>query len=293
MFSVDISLEIHPASWRARLARKLRSFRYLRGWGRVLKWLVPSRDAGPFVVSNRGTLFAGDLSSFIDRQMYLIGEYEGLEIEQFLDVVRSRRRCVLLDIGANVGTHSLRFAREFQFIHAFEPNGLLWRAFERNVELNKLRNVKLHRIGLGEADAELPFYAIDSQNQGLGTFLHEEQYDKPLKCIGGSCIVNGDKYLREQGVGPIDAIKVDVQGFEAAVLRGLRETLQSSQPVVWFEYGQGTRASSDGNSLRALFPYEIRLFQMTRLKVGAVHRMRLTAVGHDIPLGNYIAVPKS
>jgi len=52
-------------------------------------------------------------------------------------------------------------------VHAFEPNSGLWPSFERNVGLNRLTNVQLHKVGLGNKDAELPFYAIDKSNYGL------------------------------------------------------------------------------------------------------------------------------
>jgi hypothetical protein len=74
--TVAVLQESHPASARARIVRMLRPLRYVRGWPRVAGWLVPPDLSGPFVVSNRGILFAGDLRSYIDRQTYLFGQYE-------------------------------------------------------------------------------------------------------------------------------------------------------------------------------------------------------------------------
>jgi FkbM family methyltransferase len=285
-------LEIHPVSGRARFARKLRGLQRLLGWHRVVNWLVPGNAAGQFEIQNEQLRFAGDISSFIDRQVYLFGDYEGLEIGQFLKITQRRPRRVLLDIGANVGTHSLLFARHFDQIHAFEPNPSVWPSFERNISINNLQNVTLHKIGLGEKDAELPFYAINSRNHGLGTFLPEEQYDQPLIRVGQSRIAHADTYLIASRIGPVDAVKIDVQGFEPMVLRGLRKTLELSRPVVWFEYGAGTRDAVPAGDLRGWFPFEVDLYRLASVNVGPVHAVHLVAVAADVPLGNYFAIPR-
>jgi FkbM family methyltransferase len=285
-----VMLETHPRSRCARLARRLRGLRRLRGWHRAVNWIVPPNAGGRFLVRNGSLLFAGDIESYIEREMYLFGDYEGLEIDQFLANIGEAPRRVLLDVGANVGTHSLQFARHFQQVHSFEPNPSLWPAFKRNVSLNQLHNVTLHNVGLGAEDADLPFYSIDSRNHGMGTFLAEEQYDRPLKCVGYSRIAHGDRYLHAHGISHVDAIKIDVQGLESSVLRGLRVTLETPRPAVWFEFGTGTRDSARAGELRDWFPYQVDLFKLTRIK-GPLQAVRLAPIVDAPTLGDYVALP--
>ena len=145
--------EIHPGCRRARVARSLRALAGLKGWQRLVNWLVPVQCAGHFRVENDRRLFEGDLKSFVDRNVYLFGGYEKERIERFLSWVPSARRRTVLDIGANAGTHSLVFAGVFAEVHAFEPNPSLWSQFERNMALNRIVNVTLHRMGLGNEDS--------------------------------------------------------------------------------------------------------------------------------------------
>ena len=152
----------------ARLARSMRALAGVPGWRRLVDIAVRAHSA-PFSISNGGTRFQGDIGSYIDRQVYLFGGYELEKLEAFNSQKMPNGRGVILDIGANVGTHSLEFARWFETVHAFEPNPYLWDQFTQNVSANGLSNVLLHRIGLADRDEELPLYAIDKPNFGLGT----------------------------------------------------------------------------------------------------------------------------
>lgn len=231
--------EVHPSPAPARFVRSLRRLKSVRGWERLAALLVPHNIDENFIVKNKTGYFAGNLSSWLDRRMYLFGEYEQMNIDAFLAAVPRERRGVVLDVGANVGTHSMAFAQHFKQVHAFEPNPALWPNFSRNMAINGLSNVILHQRGLADRDAELPFYSIEKNNFGLGTCSHVQQYDLPLKEIGTVQVARGDDYARQQGIGLIDAIKIDVQGFEPEVLRGLRERLKTDRPIVWFELGGG------------------------------------------------------
>ncbi|MCI0465926.1 MAG: FkbM family methyltransferase [Beijerinckiaceae bacterium] len=209
------SVEQHP-HLRARLMRALRALRCFRGWTRLVNIVVPASASGEFVAVNDGIAFSGNLRSFIDRYVYLFGNFEEQLITLFLSIVPPGRRGIILDAGANAGTHALQFARAFEQVHAFEPNPALWAQFEKNVALNRLPNVTLHRVGLGDRAAQLPFYMTEKPNLGLGTFSNADQYDTPLIKSGSAPVVRGADYLASQGIGPVDAIKIDVQGFREA-----------------------------------------------------------------------------
>ena len=220
---------IHPPFWNIRLARRLRFIRRFRGGGFILERLARSADSGEFVVSNRvgnrRILAAGNISSFIDRHVYIFGGYEQEIIKAFLALVPKSRRRTILDVGGNFGTHSLFFSQYFESVHSFEPNPSLWNTFERNISLNGFNNVTLHCSGLADKNAELPFHLIEKTNLGLGTFSTVEQYDLPLKKECNARVVNGDEYLIKNDINNIDAIKIDVQGFEPEVLLGLKKTM--------------------------------------------------------------------
>lgn len=290
--------ETHPPSLRMRSLRGLRGLRGVLGWRRMAGMFTPPTVEGAFVVANhaggRETFFAGNLSSFIDRQMYLFGEYEGDQMRAFIDLLPKGRRGTLLDIGANVGTHAIAFAHSFGRVHSFEPNARLWENFEKNIAINKLPNVVLHRIGLADRDEELPLFLISKDNFGLGTFSTVEQYDLPLEASQNANVVSGDHYLSLHQIDRVDAIKLDVQGFEPEVLRGLNQTLARDKPVIWLEVGGVTQNGIKGlQGLKEAIPYEFSLLSFTRRRT-LVSRMVLEPVATEsISEGDYVVVPRT
>lgn len=282
----------HPPCARARIVRGIRKLKNLRGWRRLVNIMVPETSSGEFCVRNQGVYFAGNLASYIDRNVYLYGGYEDELIDQFLALLPPSRRRTVLDVGANVGTHSVRFARYFGKVHSFEPNSNVWISFERNMALNCYSNVVLHRLGLADRDAELTLQAIDKPNHGLGTFSDAQRYDLPLKPICSAKICAGDSYLKSVSIDPVDAIKIDVQGFEAEVVKGLMSTLASQKPFVWLEVSESTFGRLQKVScLSAIFPFKNSVYRFTRHAAGVFHKLRLLPADGALNPGDYVVAP--
>jgi len=282
--------ELHPST-RARLARALRGLSHIRGWKRAAATL--SGRSGTFRVENDGVWLEGELGSYIERQFYLHGGYERDEIGLFLDRIPAERRGTILDIGANVGTHSLRFSRVFDRVLSFEPNPLVIDRLRRNVALSGADNVMVNQVGLSDQAGELDMFAPDSGNQGLGTFLPAEQYDVPLKPVGKARIAIGDDFLAEHGVERVDAIKCDVQGLELQVFRGLAETVARDRPILWIELGSGAHtAAEEIAALLPLLPNPARYYRFGGAQSGPLTHAMLTEQPADaVTAGDYVIVP--
>lgn len=292
----DVRSEAHPHHSGYRLIRRLRALRDVKGWRHAADRLAPPNVEGHFLVRNGDVWFEGDVGSFIDREVYLYGGYEMDRIERFLELVPKARRGVILDVGANVGTHTLRFASEFAQVYSFEPNPRVFRQLERNLAINRLANVTPLQVGLGREASVSPLFSIEKSNLGLATFLKTEQYDLPLKQIGEARIEVGDDFLRSRRIDRIDALKIDVQGYELEVLAGLRGTLEASRPVVWFEFGAGTESETNSVSVLAgYFPYPVQVFHVTQVSsFGTRHTAcRKVEEGESSIYGDFVAVPST
>ena len=165
------------------------------------------------------------------------GRYEGdiLDVitEWFLPHAVPRHEAMLaLDIGANIGNHTLAFAPRFAAVHAFEPNPVALHLLRANVEMNGFANVEIHAVGLGREDARLA-YAPLADNLGGGRFLDRGGDAHPTREFE---VRNGDAFWR-QCADPrrIGLVKVDVEGMESRVFEGLASVLREHRPMVLFE----------------------------------------------------------
>lgn len=164
------------------------------------------------------------------------GVYERREIELFKAMVRARhlQNSVFLDIGGNIGNHSVALAGSFADVVAFEPNPPIASLFKTNLLLSGSGNIRLHEVGLGREDAELRFSLLQTGNDGSGSFASGKG-DLLLP------VRHGDRYLARHepeiasGAKPIGFVKCDVEGFEADVFAGLRETFARHRPILTFE----------------------------------------------------------
>jgi FkbM family methyltransferase len=112
-------------------------------------------------------------------------------------------------------------------VHAFEPNPALCEMLSQTLERNAAWNVRLHPYGLGSEAGRLPL-TIPEGNAGMGSLAH--------KHYAGLCVEVAIRPLldvvAEFGIGRVRLVKIDVEGFEVAVLQGARTWLLSSPPDV-------------------------------------------------------------
>jgi FkbM family methyltransferase len=152
-----------------------------------------------------------------------VGVYQHDKLQAALDLTKGRTMAV--DVGAHVGFWSMWLAQEFERVIAFEPCLEHAECFTRNVTAE---NVKLHRVALGAASC-LTGIARDPENSGKA---HVSRKGDPASMLT----------LDEFEIERLDLLKIDVEGFESAVLMGACQTLVRCRPVVVVEdNGQGKR----------------------------------------------------
>lgn len=135
---------------------------------------------------------------------------------------------VFVDIGANVGNHSLYVARFLQpaAVIPFEPNPLAFNLLRANVHLNGFTDqFDLRHLGLGVSSKPASGYAMQKRTKNLGGA-------KMLEGKGDIEVRPGDDMLR--GVAP-SMIKIDVEGMEMDVLSGLEATVATHKPTIMVE----------------------------------------------------------
>ncbi len=141
-----------------------------------------------------------------------------------------------LDIGANIGIQSIRMSQcvgQAGKVFSFEPLNYLREKFKKNIGLNKCENITLFPLALSDKEETISVN-INEHNWNQGTFsLKQANSGSTPQEIS---IKVGDEVEEIKNLPRLDLIKIDVEGFEYPVLRGLKETLQKHKPRIIFEY---------------------------------------------------------
>lgn len=200
-----------------------------------------------FVVPFYGAKYRGNFDTFIDWSVYYYGAYERDDLELIGDFLAALGGPVFVDVGANVGHHTLFAATRCRRVIAVEPFEPLVRRIREKIDDNSLTNVTIVACGLGERDETAPYTPSSTNNTGTGAFGVSSS--GPTVSLP---IRRGDEVLAETDGSRVGFLKIDTEGFEGHVLRGFSRTLAAARPVVWVEWSE--RMAADRAEARDLFP---------------------------------------
>lgn len=206
----------------------------------VLRFLRGLVGLGTKVQCRRGgVIWDLDLNEGIDLSIYLLGAYEPRTVRNYQRVIR--KGDIVFDIGANIGAHTLHFARlvgPSGHVFAFEPTDFAVAKLRANLALNPglAPRVTLQQSFLVADRADQPPHDIHSSwpvaHHHVGLHPHHLGKSQPL---AGSTTITADDFCTSARIDRIDFLKIDVDGFEYPVLRGFRQTLAHCRPIILIE----------------------------------------------------------
>jgi len=211
-----------------------------------------------------GFRYKGNLNSFLDWYVYFYGAYEKEVLFFLRDLVSKRVDPIFLDVGANVGQHSLFMSKYCQQVHAFEPYEKVRNRLLEKITLNNIDNITVHGVGLGDRDEYLDYYAPIGANLATGSFLPGHGRNNN-RLLGKLKLVKGDDFLSSLNLDRVDLIKIDVEGFEQFVLIGLKETIATYRLWIFLEFSESTQETlSNSRGLSEILPagYDILEFNV-------------------------------
>lgn len=213
----------------------------------------------------------------VSQQINAHGVYERQELETFFAWVESVkpgifRDATALDLGANIGNHSLFFSDYFKHVHAFEPNERTFKVLTLNSQL--VSNINCHQVGLSDAVGRAHFL-VNPVNIGASRIV-------PAGTSGASEISLTTLDATVPGIADIKLIKVDVEGHDHAALVGAKETILAHRPLILFEQFEEDAAAGESATVALLKSYGYRRFAV-------MHRHPRAAAGFPAPFRAAIA----
>jgi FkbM family methyltransferase len=198
---------------------------------------------GEVMATRQGLRWALDLDCYVQRTLYTYGAIDANEVRSLLRFVGPAS--VFFDIGAYFGYYSLMAARQTRAsatVYAFEPRPLNYKRLQRNLELNRRAGVRAFNIALADSEGEALFAEPQQINQGAGHLLRGQASDPSSARVQVTTL---DRFVNANRISRLDAMKIDVEGAELAVIRGGLETLRRFKPVICIEFNPGTLLRAD------------------------------------------------
>ena len=174
----------------------------------------------------------------IGLKINLDGRYENhlLEyLEKFIKqkIPNSRELCVL-DIGANIGNHSIFFSDLFETVYSFEPNPLTYEVLKINSKYAcDRKNIKAFKLGISNKNKKV-YFRNNLFNSGNSSIISEEDFNKNKNNAFKVDVVSLDNIDLLEG-RKIGLIKIDIEGHELNALKGAENLIKKHKPIIFFE----------------------------------------------------------
>lgn len=213
------------------------ALRYLVTYG-FLTWLAKR------AAMRKHRMFT-QLSGSIDRHVLAEGYFEAGVLEILEEIGRKTGRTRrMIDIGANIGNHTVGLAHVFDKIESVEPHPILFKILEANTLGNNLVNVTRHNVGLANEDSSGTLVESATEH-GLSRVRERSQLSPEVFGLSAEqfgaehtvALVSADEFVRQFADDLNQTfIKIDVEGMEEEIMLALSSIFQEFKPLVGFEW---------------------------------------------------------
>lgn len=159
--------------------------------------------------------------------------YESEHINFVNEVVKDSM--AVIDIGAHIGLFSVILAKKVGAkgkVFAFEPTLSTYNLLNKTIEINKINNiVKAEQKAVGDKKGTVKFYVTDIEAHNSNS-LSNNQRDHGNERGVDVEMVSIDEYVKENNIKQVGFVKIDAEGAEYSVLKGMRKTISRDNPTI-------------------------------------------------------------
>jgi FkbM family methyltransferase len=237
---------------------QLSLLRALGGWDqRDRSWQHAPRRHRVFLDRQLDCRVVVDLADWSDRWHYYLGRYHD-QMNPALIHAYLGPRDTFIDVGANHGVLTLCAARVVGaggLVVAIEPHPEAFDRLRRHVQMNGLSNCRLFDLALSDASGEMELSPGSDDADHHGTWSLRARPEaprthtpRPHKVV----VARGDDLLADVPLHGRVLVKVDVEGFEHHVLRGMPNLLRRRDVALAIEVTDAWLRET-GSSAAAMF----------------------------------------
>ena len=157
--------------------------------------------------------------------------FNGCEEEELALIMKLlKKKGNFIDIGANIGWHSIIIAKKLKKIkvYAFEPIKKTYKFLIQNIKLNSIKNIKTFNFGFYNENKKIPFYTY---KEGLANSSIKNLSQRSSVILQKAYVKIFDNFINKNKI-KVDFIKCDVEGAELFVFLGAKKVLLKDKPIV-------------------------------------------------------------
>jgi FkbM family methyltransferase len=165
-----------------------------------------------------------DLTDWACRDHYFTGRYFDPLVPAAIARLLAKGG-TFIDVGANRGLHSLHAAKVLEknggTVHAFEPNPKTFEVLTAHLLINGISNCRAYNLGVADKPGELVL-RVPEAHSGMASFCDIGPADQEVVVS----VKTLDEFFSDASPEPPVLVKIDTEGFELQVLRGMESLLQ-------------------------------------------------------------------
>lgn len=191
----------------------------------------------------------------------------------------------VFDVGINVGQTMLDIQEIMPKVKyfGFEPNPACVFYTNELAKLNDFKQVSILPFGLGSTSKMARLYSKGWDDASSSIV------DRPGATYSSVIYTrSGDEFVSEQGVQNISFLKIDTEGYEFQVLKGLKATIKSNLPIIFCEIFSGKKENQELYQFLTDLDYEV----FDQGEGFSLHRMSSKEVFRN-PCHDYIFAPRN
>ena len=240
------------------------------------KWSLTAKQDNKIVNVNGIKMAVMPNDKGISEELIMWGTHEPLATEILERELAPDMVCI--DIGANIGYYVLlesKIISKNGKVIAIEPVPSSFGLLKRNIALQEINtsgstsrndnnNIEVYNLAIGDVDGKVDF--VITQFSNLNRVLRENErkrYNVDISDITTVASKRLDTFVSERQIGSIDFIRMDVEGHENKIIKGMQQTLMKYKPRLMIEVHKdylGTRGTIDFLLELKSYGYELKYF---------------------------------
>lgn len=163
---------------------------------------------------------------------------------------------IVIEGGCHIGSHTIKLGMLAKQVYAFEPMTSSYNLLEKNININKLKNVTIFKKGLSNNCNSAYFEWIPKDNPG-GSGLCNNPMGKPAWIKEEENLTEVELITIDSlNLDRLDFIKLDIEGYEKLAISGGMKTIRKYKPVitleVWSNHNGGIDINFTKNNFKEL-----------------------------------------